>query len=105
MTEIPQWLVYVVGSFVSMTAFIGFWMALSSRITKAETEAQAALRNVEQASLKIEALTQDTADYRERVAKEYIHWTAMKDIKDTLTQAIDRLGDRLDRFLERTTEK
>jgi|SRR5216684_526248 len=105
MTEIPQWLVYVVGSFVSMTAFIGFWMALSSRITKAETEAMTALENAKQNTMKMEVLTQDTADYRERVAKEYIHWTAMKDIKDTMTQAIDRLGDRLDRFLDRTAEK
>lgn len=105
MNEVPQWLVYTVGSFVSMTAFIGFWMALSSRITKAETDSKAALEDANRTHERLTILTNDIADYRERVAKEYIHWTAMKDIKDTLTAAIDRLGDRLDRFLENTIQK
>ena len=105
MNEIPQWLVYVVGSFVSMTAFIGFWMALSSRITKAEVDAKTALDDANQAHVKVTALTKDVSEYREKVAKEYINFEVMKDIKDTLTAAIERLGDRLDRFLDRTIEK
>lgn len=105
MEVVPQWLVYAVGSFVPLTAFIGFWMALSSRITRAETSASIALDESRAATVKAALLAKDMADYREKIAREYIHIEVMKDIRDTLTLAVDRLGDRLDRYFEKQSAK
>ena len=40
--------------------------------------------------------------YREQIAREYIHREVMREVEERLTAAIDRLGDRLDRALERS---
>jgi hypothetical protein len=36
--------------------------------------------------------------YREQIARDYIHREVMREVEDRLTGAIDRLGERLDRF-------
>jgi predicted transcriptional regulator len=102
MYELPQWLVIVVGSVVPMVAFAGFWMQLSARLTKAETLADKATESAREAQEKLTLLSNTISEYKEQVAKEYIHRAIMKDVEDRLTAAIDRLGDRLDRMFERS---
>jgi basic membrane lipoprotein Med (substrate-binding protein (PBP1-ABC) superfamily) len=40
------------------------------------------------------------ADYKLQVAKEYATTSAIKEVEERVVQAIDRLGDRLDKFLD-----
>jgi hypothetical protein len=49
---------------------------------------------------KVATLGTSFSTYREQVAKDFIHRIAMREVEDRLTAAIDRLGDRLDRFIE-----
>lgn len=45
----------------------------------------------------------DLASFREKVAQEYVTTTALAVIRVEITEALNRLGDRLDRLLERRT--
>lgn len=40
------------------------------------------------------------SDYKLQVAKEYATTNAIKEVEDRIVQAIDRLGDRLDKFVD-----
>ena len=77
-------------------------MTLSSRLTKAEVIAQDAIDDAKEANEKATLLSASFALYREQIAREYIHREVMREVEDRLTQAIERLGDRLDRVLERS---
>lgn len=81
-------------------AFATFWLTFGGRIAKAETEATNAGAQAKEANEKVAIQTAAFALYREQVAREYIHREVMREVEDRLTQAIDRLGERLDRFTE-----
>ena len=95
----------ILGALAGATAagitILTFWMTLSGRITKAETDAIDAKRSVAEANDKIALTSAAFALYREQVASQYIHREVMREVEDRLTAAIERLGDRLDRILER----
>lgn len=84
---------------VAAATVIGFWMNFSDRITKADTRAAAAEIAAKDASGQVAILTASFGLYRENVAKEYIHRETMREVEDRLTQAINRLGDRLDKII------
>jgi hypothetical protein len=86
------------GGFV--ISFAVFWLTFGARIGKAETEASAANSEARDALEKVATLGTSFSTYREQVAKDFIHRIAMREVEDRLTAAIDRLGDRLDRFIE-----
>lgn len=46
-------------------------------------------------------LRKELADYKIEVANRYVTSDAIRQWKDELTQAINRLGDRLDRLVEK----
>jgi DNA-binding transcriptional regulator YbjK len=102
MNDIPQWASFAAALVVPALAFIGFWMSLSSRLTKAEVTASEAKGSAKEANEKAALLSASFALYREQIAREYIHREVMREVEDRLTQAIERLGDRLDRVLERS---
>jgi hypothetical protein len=102
MNEVPQWASFAVALTVPAIAILGFWMSLSSRLTKAEVTALEAKDDAKEASEKAALLSASFALYREQIAREYIHREVMREVEDRLTQAIERLGDRLDRVLERS---
>lgn len=102
MTEIPQWAFFAVALVVPAITVIGFWMNLSSRIAKAEIIAGDAKNDAEEANQKTTLLSASFSLYREQIAREYIHREVMREVEERLTQAIERLGDRLDRVLERS---
>lgn len=102
MIEIPQWATIAIASVVPALAIVGFWMTLSSRLTKAEITSQEAKDDAKEANSKATLLSTAFALYREQIAREYIHREVMREVEDRLTQAIERLGDRLDRVLERS---
>jgi len=82
-------------------AFATFWLRFGSRISKSESEASTARSEAKEANEKVGLLATSFSLYREQVAREYIHREVMREVEDRLTAAIERLGDRLDRFVER----
>ena len=81
-------------------SFAVFWLKFGTRIGKAETEAYTANSEARDALERVAPLGASFSTYREQIAKDYIHREVMREIEDRLTAAIDRLGDRLDRFIE-----
>lgn len=102
MNEVPQWATFVVALILPAVAIIGFWMSLSARLAKAEIIASEAKDDAKEANEKATLLSAAFSLYREQIAREYIHREVMREVEDRLTQAIERLGDRLDRVLERS---
>lgn len=102
MSEIPQWATFSVALIVPAIAIIGFWMSLSARLAKAELTSSEAKEDAKEANEKATLLSASFSLYREQIAREYIHREVMREVEDRLTQAIERLGDRLDRVLERS---
>jgi len=102
MIEVPQWATFAVALIVPGLAILGFWMTLSSRLTKSEVMAEDAKKDAAEANEKATLLSASFSLYREQIAREYIHREVMREVEDRLTQAIERLGDRLDRVLERS---
>jgi hypothetical protein len=90
---------------VPTLALVGIWVSISTRLTKVESDAGAAKDIASIATEKLFQLDKSTSSFREEVARDYINCEAMKTTEDRLTRAIDRLGDRLDRFLDTTAEK
>lgn len=105
MSDIPQWLSFILVGIVPITAFATFWMSISSRLTKAETNSEDAVKDIAKNCEKLNALSASYTAFREKVAAEYIHRQVMVEVEERMTAAIDRLGDRFDRFLERLAEK
>lgn len=91
----------IFGGVVPMTVFAGFWMSLSSRLTKAETTGDTAIKAFEMVNIKYNNLFNDFSLYREQVAKEYTSKDTIREVEDRLTIAINRLGDRMDSMLIR----
>ena len=102
MTDLPQWVTFGVALIVPAIAIIGFWMSLSARLAKAELTSSEAKEDAKEANDKATLLSASFSLYREQIAREYIHREVMREVEDRLTQAIERLGDRLDRVLERS---
>ncbi len=102
MNTIPQWVTFGVALIVPALAVIGFWMTLSARLAKAELISSEAKEDAKEANDKATLLSASFSLYREQIAREYIHREVMREVEDRLTQAIERLGDRLDRVLERS---
>jgi len=90
----------VVGVAVFGLSYATFWLKFGGRISTAETEAANAKAKAAEAVDKVGILSTSFSLYREQIARDYIHREAMREVEDRLTQAIDRLGERLDRFTE-----
>lgn len=108
----PSYTIAIVGGLLGIVVASGtiitFWMNFATKIANNKTAAASALeiaqeakRDAHEASEKIILLSASFGIYREQVAREYIHREVMREVEDRLTQAIERLGDRLDRVLEK----
>ena len=73
-------------------AVAGWVWKLSSRLAESDVLVGAAEKAAAMALAKATAVGKDLADHKEHVAAEYVSRDAMKEITD----AINRLGDRLD---------
>lgn len=107
MESVALWGGLALGAIVPSITIISFWMRFSDRVTKAEAKSASATTIAQEArvaahdcSEKLALQSAQFSLYREQVAKEYIHRESMREVEDRLTQAIDRLGARLDRFTE-----
>jgi len=68
----------------------GVWWAIHQRITKLA-------ERVEQVRAKG---AQELADYKLTVAREYATAAAIKEVESKVVEAINRLGDRFDRYFD-----
>lgn len=101
MEGVPVWIAFAVAATAPILGILGFWMNLSSRLTKAEVDSEEAKKEAASALEKAAVLSASFGLYREHIAANYIHRDVMREVEDRLMQAIDRLGDRLDRVLEK----
>ena len=101
MGEVPSWLLFILSAAAPVLAVVGFWMNISSRLTKAEVTSEEAQKEASAAAEKEAVLSASFGLYREHIAANYIHRDVMREVEDRLMQAIDRLADRLDRVLEK----
>jgi hypothetical protein len=84
---------FPVGAAVALLLAIGGWVwRLSSRLTKQDGKIEAAAILASNASAKASTVGQDLNAHKEHVAAEYVSRDAMREV----TEAINRLGDRLD---------
>lgn len=91
------------------TIFAGFTFALAigriiwrlaDRINKVEDAADVAGLNATAAKLDVEMLASDVNKHRVEIAKEYVTSRALESLESKLIEAINRLGDRLDRLFQ-----
>ena len=98
----------LLGIVVAAGSILTFWMNFATKIANnksmaesAETAAKEAKIAAHESSEKVLLLSASFGLYREQIAREYIHREVMREVEDRLTAAIERLGDRLDRVLEK----
>lgn len=88
------------GTIIALAALgvtvIGGAVAWIMRFGKLENAAEVA----KQALTKADMLSDDLAEFKEKVAREYVTGAAIERVETRLVNAIDRLGDRLDRAFE-----
>jgi hypothetical protein len=90
---------------ISAIAIIGFWMNFSDRISDARNEARIAREVAKENSERISSMNASFALYREQVARDYISREMMQEFERRLTSAIDKLGERFDRYVESILHK
>lgn len=90
---------------VAAITIVGFWMHFSDKVTNAAIAAASAKETAKENSERIATMNAAFALYREQVARDYISREMMQEFERRLTTAIDRLGERFDKFLEATFNK
>ena len=93
----PEVIAILIGAAGFIVTVIVTIIKFTDRLTKAEGAVEASKR----AEALADKVTADLADFRAHVAREYVTSSAIQRIEERLVQAIERLGDRLDRAFER----
>lgn len=82
-------------------AGLGVWYNTRNQVQKnSETikDLQERIKSLEDAKGRT---AQELAEYKLQVAKEYATTHSIREVEERVVQAIERLGDRLDKFLDR----
>lgn len=92
---------------IMLIAIVRFWSETTDKIGAAKAAADtaradaAALKSrVDSNDVQIMAMNAAFSLHREQVARDYINRDTLREAETRITQAIDRLGDRLDRVFE-----
>lgn len=85
---------------VAVITLIGFWMKLSRDIAKAEGRAEAAYVAAAAVEQEAKRVAISLAEFKEKVARDYVSHEALRQMEDRLVGAIDRLADRMDKLFE-----
>jgi len=106
------------GGVIAVIAFIGFWMTISDRITKADAAAKSALQvaaeseeAVKDCNARVTTLSANFSLYREQAVEKFVTHTAITEVEKRLVEsqakteqrlvdALDGLNKRLDRLIE-----
>jgi hypothetical protein len=111
MNDVINW-----GALVAALGAIGgilrFWTLYSDRLAAANAKADAAQKAAEEARReakeaqdKTGILTAQFALYREQAVEKYINRDTLREVEERLTDAIERLGDRFDRAVEKNLHR
>lgn len=95
----------IAGLVVSILTILGFWMHFSDKVTEAKRDAALARETAKENSERITTLNAAFGLYREQVARDYISREMMSEFERRLTGAIDKLGERFDKFIEAALHK
>jgi F0F1-type ATP synthase assembly protein I len=87
----------IMGAGSLLLAAATFWAGWIARIVKGETAA----KEVITLRAEVTKVTADLADFKVHVAATYASSSTIEQMETRLVDAINRLGDRLDRVLER----
>ncbi len=49
---------------------------------------------------KVDRIDREASDFREKVAREYVSRESLRELEERLVAAIERLGDRFDRYFD-----
>lgn len=90
-----------------LSTVIGLVVRLMDRLNKSEAKADAAEKTADGAvisfhtnKLEIERVEADLVDHRVAVAREYVSKDTLVSLETRIVDAINRLGDRLDKILQ-----
>ena len=79
----------------------GVWYRLNNQITiNREFAATELTKRSQETSVQIAAIHLLVGEFKLEVARNYATNAAIKEVEDRIVQAIDRLGDRLDKFVD-----
>lgn len=84
----------------SLLTLLAFWMKLSKDITKAEARADAAYSAAASVEQEAKRVAISLAEFKEKVARDYVSHEALRQMEDRLVGAIDRLADRMDQLFQ-----
>lgn len=90
---------WLVGAGALAVAFMGFYGGWVTRVAKGESGAEAA----RVALAATEAVRADLAAFKTEVARDYASNRMIEHMEERLVTAIERLGDRLDSWVDRAT--
>lgn len=90
----------LLGAAGSIIAVVTFWMNRGRAEGENAATAVDAKKIAIEAHVKIAALDAAFGLYREKVAAEYVSRTTLREVETRITDAIERIGDRLDRLLD-----
>ena len=84
----------------AVIAVSGWQWKLSGRISKTESDASSAFLNAAAAKMRSDILEDQFNEFRIHVASEYANRDHLEQLEKKLIDAINRLGDRLDKVFE-----
>jgi NACalpha-BTF3-like transcription factor len=81
-----------------MVGFGGFLFRVADRLNKAEARANEAAKVADDAKTRVDHLETELVNHRVAVATEYVSRKTLEILEGKLVEAINRLGDRLDKL-------
>jgi hypothetical protein len=94
-------------SVAAMAAVVAVLLTLVSIVTAwavRVSNGERADKSAEKAHERIDSVVKELSDFKAHVAEKYVTGSVIEQLENRLIDAINRLGDRLDRFLERNTD-
>ena len=99
MLDVVQW--SALGVFA--TFLMGFGTILwrgADRLNKAEARANEAAKSADDLKVRVDAVHAELVEHRINDAKDYVSRATLEDMESKLVEAINRLGDRLDKVFQ-----
>ena len=100
--DVVQW-----GTLAALATFLfvfgGILFRGADRLNKVEARANEASKSADDLRLQVERMDSELNEHRIAVAKEYVSRETLEAMESKLIDAINRLGDRLDRAFQTST--
>jgi hypothetical protein len=90
----------VVAGLVMLAGFLITVIVTVVKFTDRLTKAEGAVELSREAKAQADKAAADLAEFKEKVARDYVTGTAIERLEERLVDAINRLGDRLDRAFD-----